>query len=296
VGLHPEEKISTLQLVMTTLHAGGKFDNSGYKISGGLHGVGVSAVNALSSQMRVHVKRDGYLWEQRYEIGRPVGDVEQIRRLEPEEQTGTFTRFLPDTTIMQETEFSYQVLLQRFREMAFVTRGVTINLIDERAQPIPRRMTFYFEGGVRSFVRYLNRNRTPLHDVVYSEREVTINEGEKNEVTIGVELAFQFTDATTTTELAFANTINTTDGGSHLSGLRAAVTRTINDYARKLSVLKEKDANFSGDDTREGLTAIVSIKHPDPQFESQTKVKLMNPEAQHPSRRWRSRRSKSFWI
>ncbi|MBN1286085.1 MAG: DNA topoisomerase (ATP-hydrolyzing) subunit B [Anaerolineae bacterium] len=281
VGIHPEEKISTLELVMTTLHAGGKFDKSGYKISGGLHGVGVSAVNALSSQMRVQVKRDGYLWEQQYRMGRPVAEVAKVRALEPGEPTGTLTTFTPDATIMQEMEFNYNTLLQRFREMAFVTRGVTIMLIDERADPAPREMTFYFEGGLRSFVRYLNRNRAPLHDVVYAEREVTFNEGEENELRMGVELAFQFTDATTTTELAFANTINTTDGGSHLTGLRAAITRTINDYARKIGVLKEKDANFSGDDTREGLTGIVSVKHPDPQFESQTKVKLMNPEAQH---------------
>jgi DNA gyrase subunit B len=280
VGIHPEEKISTLELVMTTLHAGGKFDSSGYKISGGLHGVGVSAVNALSAGMIVQVKRDGYLWEQRYEIGRPVTEVKRLRKLRKGEGTGTRTTFLPDATIMQEMKFSYNALMQRFREMAFVTRGVTIRLVDEHAKPMPRGMTFYFEGGVRSFVRYLNRNRSPLHDVVYAERDVVFNEGDKNEYRVGVELGFQFTDATTTTELAFANTINTTDGGSHLTGLRAAITRTINDYARKAGFLKEKDANFSGDDTREGLTAIISIKHPDPQFESQTKVKLMNPEMQ----------------
>ncbi len=281
VGIHPQEKISTLELVMTTLHAGGKFDRTGYKISGGLHGVGVSAVNALSAGMIVQVRRDGFLWEQRYEKGRPVAEVKKIRKLSKDEGTGTRTTFLPDATIMQETEFSYQTLMQRFREMAFVTRGVIIQLIDERVKPFPRAMTFYFEGGVRSFVRYLNRNREPLHEVVYAEREVVVNEGQKNEVRVGVEVGFQFTDATTTTELAFANTINTTDGGTHLTGLRAAITRSINDYARKAGILKEKDDNFSGEDTREGLTAIVSVKHPDPQFESQTKVKLMNPEVQN---------------
>ena len=280
VGIHPQEKISTLELVMTTLHAGGKFDRSGYKISGGLHGVGVSAVNALSAGMVVQVRRDGHLWEQRYEQGRPVTPVKQVRKLSKGEPTGTRTTFLPDSTIMQETEFSFNTLAQRFREMAFVTRGLTLQLIDERAKPFPREVSFYFEGGVRSFVRYLNRNREPLHDVVYAEREVVFNEGAKNEYRVGVEVAFQFTDATTTTELAFANTINTTDGGSHLTGLRAAITRSINDYARKAGVLKDKDDNFSGEDTREGLTAIVSVKHPDPQFESQTKVKLMNPEVQ----------------
>ncbi len=281
VGLHPEEKISTLELVMTTLHAGGKFDNSGYKISGGLHGVGVSAVNALSSGLSVQVRRDGHLWEQRYEKGRPMTEVQKVRKLKKGEGAGTRTTFLPDATIMQETDFNYNTLLQRFREMAFVTRGVTITLIDQRAKPISEEMSFYFEGGVRSFVRYLNRNRNALHDAVFASREVIFHEGEENEIRIEVDLAFQYTDATTTTELAFANTINTTDGGSHLTGLRAALTRTINDYARKASVLKDKDANFSGDDTREGLTAIVSVKHPDPQFESQTKVKLMNPEVQN---------------
>jgi len=278
VGEHPIEKVSTLELVMTRLGAGGKFDGGGYKVSGGLHGVGVSAVNALSSWLKVTVYRDGYVWQQTYNAGRPVTPVERVRKMEKGESTGTTTQFLPDRSIMQETEFQYNTLMQRFREMAFVTRGVTITLRDERVKPIPREVTFYFEGGIRSFVRYLNRNRKALHDVVYAEREVPFTKDDGSSYTIGVEVAFQYTDTATTSELAFVNTINTPDGGSHLTGLRTAITRVINTYARNTGTLKDKDPNFSGNDTLEGLTTIVSIKHPAPQFESQTKVKLMNPE------------------
>ena len=279
VGIHPTEKISSLELVMTRLGAGGKFDGQAYKVSGGLHGVGVSAVNALSKWLRATVRRDGNVWQQEYRIGVPVGPVQSIRKMEKGEPTGTLIHFLPDDEIMQETEFQFLTLAQRFREMAFVARGVTITLRDERVKPIPREMTFYFEGGIQSFVRYLNRNRKALHPVIYAEREITFNEDDpKKRYTVGVEVAFQYTDASTTTELAFANTINTPDGGSHLTGMRTSITRVINNYARKTGLLKDRDPNFSGNDTLEGLTAIVSIKHPDPQFESQTKVKLMNPE------------------
>jgi len=279
VGMHPTEKISTLELVMTRLGAGGKFDSQAYKVSGGLHGVGVSAVNALSSEMTASVRRGGKVWQQTYHAGQPEGPVKDIRKLKKSEHTGTQIHFLPDATIMQETEFSYSTLAQRFREMAFVARGVKIGLRDERAKPFPREISFYFEGGIQSFVRYLNRNRKSLHPVIFGEREITFNEDDpKKAYTVGVEFAFQYTEASTTTELAFANTINTPDGGSHLTGMRTSITRVINNYARKAGLLKEKDPNFSGNDTLEGLTAIVSIKHPDPQFESQTKVKLMNPE------------------
>ncbi len=282
VGIHKQKGVSTLQLVMTTLHAGGKFDASAYKVSGGLHGVGVSAVNALSDWMTAEVWRDGKVYRQDYRRGIPQGDVAYVREMEPGESTGTQITFLPDATILEETEFSYTTLAQRFREMAFVTRGVSITLRDERETPVPREMTFYFEGGLRSFVRYLNRNRAALHAPVYVEREmeITFEENGREPFTVGVEVAFQYTDSSTTTELYFANTIHTPDGGSHQAGLRAAVTRTINNYARKAGMLKEKDPNFSSNDTLEGLTAIVSVKHPDPQFESQTKVKLMNPEVQ----------------
>lgn len=279
VGQHPTEKISTLELVMTRIGAGGKFDSQAYKVSGGLHGVGVSAVNALSEWLRATVRRDGKVWQQEYHRGKPVGPVKAIRAMEKGERTGTLIHFLPDSTIMQETEFNYSTLVQRFREMAFVARGVTISIRDERVKPVPREMTFYFEGGIQSFVRYINRNRKSLHPVIYAEREIVFNEGDpKKQYAVGVEVAFQYTDAATTTELAFANTINTPDGGSHLTGMRTSITRVINNYARKAGLLKDKDPNFSGNDTLEGLTAIVSIKHPDPQFESQTKVKLMNPE------------------
>ncbi|MBZ0293737.1 MAG: type IIA DNA topoisomerase subunit B [Anaerolineae bacterium] len=280
VGIHKTEGVSTLQLVMTEIGAGGKFDRNAYKVSGGLHGVGVSAVNALSSELRAEVFREGYLWEQIYQIGKPVTEVAKVRKLEPGEPTGTRITFVPDFTVMDHNDFSYATLAQRFREMAFVTRKVTITLRDERVKPIPMETTFYFEGGLRSFVQHLNRNRKALHDPVYAERDVESAPENKEPYTIGVEVAFQYTDSSTVTELAFANTINTPDGGSHLTGLRSAVTSVINRYARKANLLKEKEANFSGNDTLEGLTAIVSVKHPDPQFESQTKVKLLNPDVQ----------------
>lgn len=265
---HPQLKRSALEVVMTMLHAGGKFDGGAYKVSGGLHGVGVSAVNALSEWCEVEVRTNGKVHYQRYERGIPTGPVEVIGKSRKSE-TGTRTTFKFDDEIFtEEVDYRYETLVQRFREMAFVTRAVTLKLVDERDH---REMTFYFEGGITSFVRYLNRNRKVLHPVVYMEKEV---DG------IGIDVAIQYTDAYTESVYAFANTINTVDGGTHLTGLRAAITRTINDYARKNSYLKDSDSNFTGDDTREGLTAIVSVKHPEPQFESQTKVKLMNPEVQ----------------
>jgi DNA gyrase subunit B len=268
VDIHPQTKKPALEVVMTTLHAGGKFGSGSYKVSGGLHGVGVSAVNALSEWCEVHVKRDGRVYSQRYERGYPKGPVEAVGKVLPAD-TGTSTRFLYDKDIFKgEVEYRFDTLVQRFREMAFVTRGVTIYFLDERAD---REMTFYFEGGIISFVRYLNRNREVLHTVVHAEKEID---------SITIDAAIQFTDAYAESVYAFANTINTIDGGTHLTGLRSAVTRTINDYARRGGLLKDSDPNFTGDDTREGLTAIISVKHTDPQFESQTKVKLMNPEVQ----------------
>jgi len=268
VGIQPTLKKSALEVVMTTLHAGGKFGGGGYKVSGGLHGVGVSAVNALSEWCEVEVRRDGQVHFQRYERGYPKAPVKVIGKVK-DGATGTQTTYKFDKQIFkEEIDYRFDTLAQRFREMAFVTRGVTIYLVDERAD---REVRFYFEGGITSFVRYLNRNRETLHPVVYVEKEV---DG------IGVEAAIQYTDAYTESVYSFANTINTVDGGTHLTGLRAALTRVVNDYARKNGLLKDADPNFSGDDTREGLTAIVSVKHPDPQFESQTKVKLMNPEVQ----------------
>jgi DNA gyrase subunit B len=265
---HPQIKRSALEVVMTKLHAGGKFGGGSYKVSGGLHGVGVSAVNALSEWCEVEVRREGKVFFQRYERGVPQEPVKVIGKV-PLEITGNRTTFRFDTTIFKdELDYRFDTIAQRFREMAFVTRKVQISLIDERSR---REQHFYFEGGIVSFVRYLNRNRQNLHNVVFGEKEID---------TIGIEVAIQYTDAFNESVYSFANTINTVDGGTHLTGLRSAITRVINDYARRSNLLKESDPNFSGDDTREGLTAIASIKHPDPQFESQTKVKLMNPEVQ----------------
>lgn len=268
VDIHPERGKSALEIVMTTLHAGAKFGGDGYKVSGGLHGVGVSAVNALSEWCEVEVKRDGKVHFQRYERGAPMAAVKVIGNA-PKGEAGTKTTFLFDRQIFPgDIDYRFETLIQRFREMAFVTRDVNIHVVDEREN---RDMTFYFEGGIVSFVRYLNRNRDVLHPVVHVEKEVNGT---------GIDVALQFTDAYAESVYSFANTINTLDGGTHLTGMRAAITRTINDYARKAGMLKDADPNFSGDDTREGLTAIVAIKHRDPQFESQTKVKLMNAEVQ----------------
>jgi DNA gyrase subunit B len=274
VGPHPTKKDShgkpmeTVDVVMTVIGAGGKFGGGGYKVSGGLHGVGISAVNALSEWTITEIKRDGKHWRQEYKRGVPQGAIKQVGKVDKED-TGTTQTFRFDKQIFTEDiDFRFDTLVQRFREMSFVTRGVTIRFADERAD---REMTFYFEGGITSFVRYLNRNRENLHPVVHVEKEVE---------NIGIEAAIQYTDAYTESVYSFANTINTIDGGTHLTGLRSSLTRVINDYARKNGLLKDADPNFSGDDTREGLTAIVSVKHPDPQFESQTKVKLMNPEVQ----------------
>lgn len=268
VDIHPERGVSALQVVMTVLHAGGKFGGGSYKVSGGLHGVGVSAVNALSEWCEVTVRREGKIYFQRYERGIPQAPVKQIGTYKGDE-TGTSTTFKFDREIFKgDVNYRFDTLVTRFREMAFVARGVTIMLKDEREN---REMTFHFEGGIASFVRYLNKNKEVLHQPIYGEKEID---------NVGIEFVVQYTDSYAESVYTFANTINTIDGGTHLTGLRTAVTRSINDYARKVGLLKDADPNFSGDDTREGMTAIVSIKHPDPQFESQTKVKLMNPEVQ----------------
>jgi len=270
VEKHPTKKVSALEVVMTILHAGGKFGGNSYKVSGGLHGVGVSAVNALSEWCEVFVRREGNVYFQRYERGIPSEEVKVVGKCDPDD-TGTTTTFRFDQEIFEkDIVYRFETLAQRFREMAFVTKQVEIRLIDMRTE-LPRKMTFFFEGGIVSFVRYLNRNREVIHDVFYAEGE---EEG------IGIEVAMQYTDAYSESVYAFANTINTIDGGTHITGFRAAITRVINDYARKNSLIKEGESNFTGDDTREGMTAIISVKHPDPQFESQTKVKLMNAEVQ----------------
>lgn len=261
---HQRPGMSTVEVVMTVLHAGGKFGGGGYQISSGLHGVGVSVVNALSEWCQVDVKREGRVWRQRYEKGIPVTALLDAG---PAEGTGTETSFLPDLTVMETRDFSFDILEQRFREMAYLNRGLTIALIDERTD---REATFYFEGGLVSFVRYLNKNRAKLQArPVSTSREI---DGMK------VELAVQYNDSWTCTEFSFANGINTIDGGMHITGFRSALTRTLNDYARKANILKEKDGNLTGDDVRQGLTAVVSVKIPNPQFEAQTKSKLNNAE------------------
>lgn len=277
VGPHPTQKkangepMNALEVVMTILHAGGKFGGGGYKVASGLHGVGVSAVNALSEWLEVEVRRDGRLYRQRYERGHPVTPVESVGKAGAKE-TGTRTTFLADTTIFKDLNFRFDVLLQRFREMAFLTRGLTIRFADNRlvqGKPDYREMTFYFEGGIASFVRYLNKNRTVVHEPIYVEKQVN--------GTL-VEAAVQYTDGYAESMFAFANNINTVDGGTHLTGFRSALTRSLNDVARNRGLLKDKDANFTGEDTRQGLTAVLSVKMTDPQFESQTKAKLGNAE------------------
>ena len=272
-----ESGVSALELVMTEVGSGGKFDNDVYKVSGGLHGVGVSAVNALSAELTATVFRDGHVWRQRYEAGLSAGPVKSVRELRPDEETGTVIDFKPDFSVMDEGEFDFHTLMTRFREMAFVTRQVTIKLRDERETPIPREMTFYFDGGLRSFVRYLNRHRKAIHSIIHVDREIEHTDRQGETFNIGVEVAMQYADVATTTEMAFTNTINTPDGGTHITGMRSAITGVINRYAKRAGMLKERDSNFSGTDTLEGLTAVVSVKHPDPQFESQTKVKQLNP-------------------
>ena len=270
VDIQKQTGLPAVTVVMTKLHAGGKFGGGGYKVSGGLHGVGVSAVNALSTVMETVVKRDGKVYRQRFERGVPVTEVDVIGKC-AKDDTGTIQTFLRDDTIFQVLDYDFNTLTTRLREMAFLTRGVDIALIDERPDE-PHEINFYFEGGVKTFVRYLNKNRTSLHEPIYVNTEIE---------TTQVEAAIQYTDGFSDSLHAFANTINTPDGGTHLTGLRAAVTRQINDYARKQGYLKDSDPNFSGEDTRQGLTAIVSVKVIEPQFEGQNKLKLLNNEVRY---------------
>jgi DNA gyrase subunit B len=264
VGKHSTGK-DALEVVHTVLHAGGKFGGGGYKVSGGLHGVGVSVVNALSSWMRVESARDGSVWAQEYVRGKPTGPVKKIG---PQgSRRGTTTRFIADPEIFQTTEYSFELISQRLRESAYLTKRVWITLIDER---IDRERSFYFEGGLQSFVRHLNRNKEVLHTrPIYVERR---------EGSTAVEVALQYNDSYTENVLAFANNINTPDGGTHVTGFRAALTSSLNDWARRAGVLRDADGNLSGDDVREGLTAVISVKMTDPQFEGQTKAKLGNAE------------------
>ncbi len=277
VGPHPTQKrrngepMDALEVVMTILHAGGKFGGGGYKVASGLHGVGVSAVNALSEWLEVEVQRDGKIYRQRYEKGLPVTPVEIVGKAKSND-TGTRTTFMADSEIFQTLSFKYDVLMQRFREMAFLTRGLTLHFIDNRkenSKAASREMSFYFEGGIAAFVQYLNKNRGTLHPPIYVEKQINGTM---------VEAAIQYTDGYAESMFAFANNINTVDGGTHLTGFRSALTRSLNDLARSKGLLKDNDSNFSGEDTRQGLTAVLSVKLTDPQFESQTKGKLGNAE------------------
>jgi len=261
-----KEKRPAAEVVLTTLHAGGKFgDGGGYKVSGGLHGVGVSVVNALSERLHLEISRDGNVWTQDYERGKPLGD---LAKGEASKSTGTTITFFPDDEIFDELEFDYATLAERLRETAFLTRGLKIELVDERGAG--QEDTFHYEGGLIDFVAHLNENKDPLHrKTVFFESET--DEGQ-------VEVAMQWNSSYQESVFSFANNINTHEGGSHLSGFRSALTRTLNAYARGKGVLKEKDENLTGDDVREGLTAVISVKLQDPQFEGQTKTKLGNPQ------------------
>jgi DNA gyrase subunit B len=260
---------SAVEVIMTTLHAGGKFGGQGYKVSGGLHGVGASVVNALSEWLELEIKRDGHVFTQRYERGFPKGDVEKVRKLKRDEGTGTTIRFLPDPAVFTEMrEFSFDTLSRRFRESAFLNKGLKISLTDGREEN--RAVAYRYEGGIRDFVAHINEAKDPVHKTVFYF--------ERAETTADIEVAMQWNSGFQDSVFTFANNINTHEGGAHLSGFRAALTRTINDYARQKGLLKEKEENLTGDDIREGLAAVISVKLREPQFEGQTKTKLGNTE------------------
>ena len=271
IDLHAKTGLSGVETVLTTLHAGGKFGGGGYKVSGGLHGVGASVVNALSSELTASVSARGGLWRQTYRRGTPDAPLARVRG-EKTKGTGTAIEFLPDAEIFETVECEFETLAARFREMAYLTSGVRIRLTDERGGPgeLPRERSFLFDSGIEAYVRHLNRGHAALHpDPIRVAEE---RDG------VSIEAALQYTDEFSETVYAFANCIRTIDGGSHLTGFRSALTRAVNDYARRAKLLKDADANLSGDDVREGLSAVVSVKIAEPQFEGQTKTRLGNPE------------------
>ena len=269
VGINHKSGLPAVEVVFTVLHAGGKFGGGGYKVSGGLHGVGASVVNALSVWLEVEICHEGKVYKQRYERGKVVQKLEVIGDCDPE-KTGTKVTFLPDGEIFETTIFDYSILQQRFREMAFLTKGLKIVLRDDRPQE-PIEKTFHYEGGIKEFVEYLNRSTTPLYEqIIYCEGIVN---------NVSVEVAMQHNDSYNENSYGFVNNITTPEGGTHIVGFRNALTKTFNDYARKNKLLKDNEPNLSGEDIREGLTAIISVKIEDPQFEGQTKQKLGNSEA-----------------
>jgi DNA gyrase subunit B len=263
VAFHPKYNMSALQVVLTKLHAGGKFDKSSYKVSGGLHGVGVSVVNALSDWMRVEVKREGKIHMMEFAKGDAKADVQVVGEAA---DTGTTVVFHPDSAIFETLDFSYETLASRMRELAFLNKGLTIAIKDERAS---KEQSFHYEGGIVSFVEYLNTNKAPFHPVIYLRSM-------KND--IDVEIALQYNDGFNENLFSFVNNINTIEGGTHLSGFKTAITRTLNNYAEHNELLKGEEVKLTSDDVREGLTAVIAIKHPDPQFEGQTKTKLGNSD------------------
>ena len=269
VGINHKAGLPAVEVVFTVLHAGGKFGGGGYKVSGGLHGVGASVVNALSNWLEVEIYHDGKVYQQRYERGKVMEKLTVIGDCE-EEKTGTKVTFLPDDTIFETTIFDFNVLKQRFREMAFLTKGLKIVLKDDREEE-PKERTFHYEGGIKEFVTYLNRSATPLYEqIIYCEGMVN---------NVSVEVAMQHNDSYSDNTYGFVNNITTPEGGTHVVGFRNAITKTFNDYARKNKLLRDNEPNLSGEDIREGLTAIISVKIEDPQFEGQTKQKLGNSEA-----------------
>ncbi|PAU84875.1 DNA topoisomerase (ATP-hydrolyzing) subunit B [Halorubrum salipaludis] len=275
VDTHEKYDRPALEVIMTVLHAGGKFDSKSYQVSGGLHGVGVSVVNALSERLEVEVKRDGGVYRHEFARGEPAEDgFERVRDMDDGEDTGTDIRFWPDDEIFETTEFEFSTLANRLRELAFLNSGVAVSLVDERdpetVGDAGDAETFRYEGGIREFVGYLNETRTPIHE------EVIYFEDEQDD--IHVEVAMQATEELQGSVHAFANNINTREGGTHLTGFKTALTRTVNDYANEHGLVDDLDANLKGEDVREGLTAVISVKHPDPQFEGQTKTKLGNSE------------------
>ncbi|MBT4120480.1 MAG: DNA topoisomerase (ATP-hydrolyzing) subunit B [Candidatus Magasanikbacteria bacterium] len=278
VDIHPKKNISALELVLTQLHAGGKFGDGGYKVSGGLHGVGVSVVNALSTELKAEVHRDGKIWMQEYREGKPKTKVKAVGK---SKTTGTTISFRANGSVFETLDFSWKTVIDHLRQQAYLTKGVHLIIEDERSAeekeadktaiqlPISKYQ-FYFEGGIASYVKHINKNREPKHDTIfYVEKQV----GD-----VSVEIALQYTADYSESLHAFANNITNPDGGMHVAGFRTALTRTLNTYARKKNIIKEKDTNLSGEDTREGLTTIISVKIPEPQFEGQTKSKLGNPE------------------
>jgi len=278
VDIHPKKKVSALELVMTKLHAGGKFGDGGYKVSGGLHGVGVSVVNALSTHVIAEVHRNGNIYTQEYNIGKPKAKIKKGGKVEGD---GTTITFRADNSIFETIDYKWKTVVNHLRQQAYLTKGVKVTLIDERTEEEREKdetrtmfpntsYQFYFEGGIASYIKHINKNKEPKHETVFYT-EQTVDD-------IAIEIAFQYTNDYSDSLHAFANNITNPDGGMHVSGFKTALTRTINAYARNKGILKEKDVNLTGDDVREGLTAIISVKIPDPQFEGQTKSKLGNPE------------------